>query len=349
MNRWSVVPSLCLLVLAGCGPVPDPRGREADLRPPVVREVRALGPAEVGVEFDEEAGLDPARIRISPPLGIGGVTGPARTVVVTAAAQLPGRRYTLEAEARDAHGNTASFLAEFFGFNGRVPRLLVNELSPRGSGSHPDLVELKALTAGNIGGVVLYNGTPSRFTARLVFPPLTVAAGSFILVHCRPAGDPAEVDETGNTGQSGGLDASETAWDFWVPDGRGLGGNNGVVSLYDRPGGKCLDGVLYSCRTSQSDTSWRGFGSADLLAQAEELVADGGWKPAGSRVLPEDGVSPEGSTATRSLCRSAAGADTGTAADWHIVPSRKASFGADNSDEFYVPAGSGAAAATALP
>ena len=47
---------------------------------------------------------------------------------------------------------------QFYGFNARVPRLLINEFTPRGSGNHPDLVELKTLTAGNMGGVVLYLG-----------------------------------------------------------------------------------------------------------------------------------------------------------------------------------------------
>jgi hypothetical protein len=345
MKRLRMLPViLALSALAACGPVADQRPRDVDLRPPLVQAVTALGPAEVGVEFDEEAGLEPGRIRISPPLEVSGISAPGRKVILRGQAQRPGQRYLLEAEAHDARGNTASFLAEFYGFNGRVPRLLVNELTPRGSASHPDLVELKALTAGEMGGVVLYLGTPSHFGARLVFPSFTVAAGSFLLVHCRPAGEPAEVNETGSVTESGGLDASETARDFWVPEGRGLGGNNGVISLYDRPGGSCIDAVLYSSRTSQSDTRYRGFGSSEMLGQAEELAAAGGWKVAGGRILPEDGASPEGSTATRSLCRSAGSADTDTAEDWHIVPSRKASFGAENCDERWEAAGSGAGA-----
>ena len=120
-----------------------------------------------------------------------------------------------------------------------------------------------------------------------------------------------------------------------LQDGKGLSGNNGVLSLYDRPGGKCLDGVLYSNRTSQSDELYRGFGSEETLNRAEELVLAGGWKPAGARVSPEDAVNPEGSTGTRSICRSSGSADTDSAEDWHIVPTRKATFGAENSDEVY--------------
>ena len=54
------------------------------------------------------------------------------------------------------------------------------------------------------------------------------------------------------------------------------------------------------------------------------------------KVRPEDGVDPEGSTGTRSICR-AAGEDTDTRRVWHIVPTRQASFGRENSQEVYIP------------
>ena len=93
--------------------------------------------------------------------------------------------------------------------------------------------------------------------------------------------------------------------------------------------------MLYSNRTSQSDEGYRGFGSAEMETRAEEIVSAGGWKAAGPRVTPEDAVSPEGSTGTRSLCRSSVSMDTDQAEDWHIVPTRKATFGAENCDEVY--------------
>jgi len=243
----------------------------------------------------------------------------------------------LEAEAADARGNTASFLADFYGFNSRIPRLLINEFTPRGSGTHPDLLELKVLAGGDMGGVVLYQGTPGSFDNRFVFPSFAVAEGDFVVVHFKPMGEAGETDETMDKTSAKGLDASDNAYDFWVPDGAGLSGNNGVLSVYERPGGKLMDGVLYSNRTATSDERYRGFGSEAALARAEELVRDGGWSAAGSRVTPEDAVSPEGSTGTRSICRSSGSDDTDTAADWHIVPTRKASFGKENSDERYTP------------
>ena len=97
--------------------------------------------------------------------------------------------------------------------------------------------------------------------------------------------------------------------------------------------------MLYSNRTSQSDSRYRGFGSAEILAQAEELVRDGGWKAAGQpRRCPEDARQPRGIHRDPFALQDPRGpADTDRAEDWHIVPTRKATFGAENCDEVYVP------------
>jgi hypothetical protein len=344
---WCVL-AAAVSAAAGCGPVPDTRSTDADLRPPLVQEVCAVGPREISLEFDEEASLVPGTTSVTPALSVEVARGLSRQVRITGERQTPGRLYTLQAEAQDSRGNSASFIADFYGWNGRVPRVLINEITPRGSGSHPDAAELKTLTAGNLGGAVLYQGTPGSWDTRLVLPALEVPAGTFVIVHFKPTGDPSEVNESADKTASRGFDSSDTAWDLWVPGSKGLAGNNGVLSLYERPGGRCIDGVLYSNRTSQSDERYRGFGSEDTRVRAEELVQAGGWKIAGPRVTPEDGVSPEGSTGTRSICRSSASADTDGPGDWHIVPSRKATLGADNCDEQWTASGGAAAVRTSL-
>ena len=336
-----VAPGLLILgaalSLCACGPLADTRAPAPDLRPPLVQSVQSIGPGELRVTFDEEATLRPQKTSVTPSLAIQGMSATGSSVVIQASPQVPGQRYVLETEAADARGNTSDFLADFYGYNGKVPRLLINEFTPRGSGTHPDCTELKALSDGNIGGVVLYNGSPGSFDARLIFPSCPVRAGSFLVVHWKPAGAPGEVDETTDPAASTGYDCVDTALDFWARDSTGLGGNNGVLMLLDRPGGACLDGVLYSNRTTESDERYRGFGSDAMLARAEELVGAGGWVIAGKKVTPEDCVSPEGTTGTRTLCRSPGAPDTNSAADWHVVPTKKASVGAENSAEVYVP------------
>jgi hypothetical protein len=326
-----------ILAASSCGPLSDSRTRDVDLLPPQLQSVQALSPGEVSISFDEDARLCAEKTSITPPLAVADAGGPSRNVILRGERQEPGRLYSLQAEAQDARGNTASFIAQFYGYNGRVPRLLINEFTPRGSGSHPDAVEIKALSAGNMGGAVLYLGTPGSFDSRLVFPPFEVAAGTFIVVHLKPSGDPGEVDETKDPAASRGLDASDTAFDFWLKGGKGIGGNNGVLSLFERPGGACLDGVLYSNRTSQSDEQYAGFGSEQMRIRAEEIAANGAWKSAAAKVTPEDAVNPEGSTGTRSICRSSGSADSDRPEDWHVVPTRGATFGSENSEEVYAP------------
>jgi len=322
--------------LAGCAQRPawDPRSL-GDIVPPVFERTLVDGSGTLELRFDEPVSLVVETLLVEPPLAPPEVHAAGTSLFVAAAGQQRGAEYSLELTVEDTSGNTAALVTRFTGFNPEVPRLLINELTPRGSGDHPDLVELRALTGGDLAGVTLYQGTPSDWTDRLVFPSCRVAAGDFVLVHFRPDGGADERDETASKTESGGRGACATAWDFWVRGGQGLGGNNGVVSLYDRPGGSLLDGILYSNRTSESDSVYGGFGSAATLARARELVGDGGWIAATGSVRPEDAVSPEGSTATRSIARGSASADTNSREDWHVTPTRGATWGAINTDLRY--------------
>jgi len=329
---------LLLSLCTCCGPITDIRERfDPDLTPPVLMGIRTLSEEQVELAFDEPPTCRIEDILIVPQLNPVSVQSEDCLLLVQVAAQTPGSPYQIEAMVEDEAGNANHLLAVFYGYNGNLPEVLINEFTTRGTGNHPDAVELKVSVAGNMGGLVLYEGTPSNYDERLIFPAFEVESGDFLIVHFKAQGIPEEIDETEDKELSGGLDSSEYAYDFWIPEGAGISGNNGVISLYARPGGEILDGVLYSDRSSDSDERYWGFGTLDSLERAEELVGDGGWIILADRVRPEDAVSPEGSTGTRSICRSAASEDTDTAADWHIVPTRGFTFGRENSDEVYVP------------
>jgi hypothetical protein len=182
------------------------------------------------------------------------------------------------------------------------------------------------------------DGTVDRHTWSLRFPPREVAAGDYVVAHLKTFTGEAAINEVNNKGESGGADSSAAAWDFWLPgEEAALPGGNGLVCLYRDPSGGLLDAMIYSERTSTSDTAYGGFGSKNFQAQAAELAATGQWKTDGETIRPEDCVPSAACTSTRTLCRGSSSADTDAAADWHTVPTGKSSFGQPNSDERYDP------------
>ena len=184
--------------------------------------------------------------------------------------------------------------------------------------------------------MTLYSGAISNWGARFIFPALPIEAGDYVLVHFKPQGTADEINEVEVRNLSGGYDVHPDAWDFWVEEAPGLPSNNGALLLTSQPGGEMLDAVIYSNRRSDSDERYRGFGSRKVLEWVDEIVALGGWHIAGDSAAPEDAIDPEDSTATRSISRSSDSTDSDSRDDWHITPSRGATFGAQNGDEVYV-------------
>ncbi len=273
---------------------------------------------------------------IGPDLEIISTQSIESTLVITVETQTPGQKYFIKTTLEDRYHNSVDILAVFYGFNPQLPTVKINEFTTRGTGNHPDVVELKVKKEGNMAGMTLYQGTESNWKDRIIFPNFHVLADDFILIHFKPQGVPEEIDETEQRDASGGLDACDTAFDFWIRDGTGISGNNGVLSLCERPGGPIVDAVLYSNRTTESDQRYMGFGTRATMERAIELHENGGWIASGEFIRPEDGTNPDGSTGTRSICRSN-GEDTDSREDWYIVPTRHASFGEENSEEVYMP------------
>lgn len=332
--------ALALSVLSGCAPevvsgVLKPR----DLTPPSVTSWTSSGERELRIEFDEEIEADPGLFALAPALGSLAVAATGAALTITADAEaVPGRSYSLEGTVRDAGGNSTSFVLPFWGYNPRLPAVLINEALTQGSSTHPDAVELAVLGPGDLAGLCFRVGSAGHSTLRYVFPSCEVSSGEFVVLHLKPQGIAEEVDELQGTGSSGGLDASDGGRDFWYRGGDGaLPGENGALTLYGSPRGALTDALLYSSRTSSSDAKYAGFGSQALLDQAMEIAAAGGWAAAGGAIAPEDAVPSADTTSTRTLCRSSASEDTGRAADWHVAPTRGATLGAVNSDEAYSP------------
>jgi hypothetical protein len=348
-----------------------------DLRPPAVVSWGATGPAELLIVFDEAVRATPAAFEVARrvtgqetlagggtglvaeggtslvPDGDGSSGSMSRAIsivtvmegpssegvlVVLDGDQEPGIAYVLTGLVSDSAGNLSSFVLPYWGFNADPARLVINELLTEGTASRPDAIEFFVLQGGNLAGLTLFIGSPGLHDLRYVFPACTVAKGEFIILHLKPQGLPEEQDELEDVTLSGGIDASPSARDFWVRGDPGsLSGKNGVVSLCSSPTGSIMDAVAYSERTSESDTKYSGFGTAAFRDRLGELVACGAWIIQGANPRPEDCARSTGTTSTRTICRSSDSADTDSAGDWHIVPTRGISLGRPNTDAVHVP------------
>ena len=328
-----------LLFLVSCGPMPDTRAfLERDIHPPVFLGAGAPDESSFRLEFSEPATLPADELVLSPPVHVDEISWEGRTCsIILSESMEPGKEYALEGTVRDAEGNSLTFLTHIFGYNPRIPELMLNEITTQGSSSNPDKVEIKVLGEGNTAGVCLYEGVDTSWTYRKVFPAIEVSAGEYIVVHFKPEGVSEEVDETEDPYACTAEESVPGAWDLWVEGGGGISGNNGVIAVYRSNTGDPVDGFLYSNRTSSSDENYRGFGSTRALERADRLFEQGQWEAADRLVAPEDAVDPEDSTATRSMCRMPGGPDTDSAEDWHIVPTSGSTFGTENVTEVYVP------------
>ncbi|MFW5695307.1 MAG: hypothetical protein ACOCYB_09055 [Alkalispirochaeta sp.] len=336
---------LCALcALSACSGVPElPEMFDGDWQPPVLSTVAARGETEFALVFDKpvhlrEAQLDPGREVI-------GTTWRDEELLVTVDEPLyAGELYWIDAQVEDESGNIASVLVSVYGMNEELPAVLINEVVCQGTGNHTDWVELKVLESGNLGGLTLYEGSPSYWDSRYVFPRMEVSAGEYVIVHFKPQGDPEEIDETaGDPAASGGQNHHPEAWDVWVSGGDGIPNTTGALSLSEYPGGPVMDAFLYTSKKYDASHPLRGFGLASQLDFLEELVELGTWKTSGTEVIPEDLFDPDDSTGTRSINRGPSSADesgvadTDSPADWHIGPTSSSTPGYENTLEVYEP------------
>lgn len=309
-----------------------------DVIPPKILDIRITGPETL--VFDFSANIKPLSkvFTVSPDIGISHLESENCSLnIVFNDEQIPGTEYYIKGAVKDRNGNTLTFLAEFYGFNPDIPPIILNEVTTQGSTAHPDMVELYIKGDGNMAGVAFFEGTAEDYEAKFIFPPIIVTSGDYIIIHTKPEGIPDEINETLDKSESGGIDSNHDAWDIWPVGFSGLSGNNGVLSIYTRPGGNLLDVFLYSNRTSLSDEKYRGFGSLSTMMRVDYIAEKGAWIFEGEQIAPEDCVNPDPSTATRSICRDSSSADTDGKGDWHTVPTSGYSFGSVNTDDVYVP------------
>lgn len=346
MKHHFITLFFCTTLFFACIPLDDPvLYLPGDLRPPIFLGIRQDSAESLYLDFDEEihAVADTISIYQSSGEELGldthqreGAEGQSLRIDLAALPD-PGERCSLELSVSDTAGNSLHLIVPFYGYNDSLPAMRINEFTTQGSSSRPDMVEIEITEAGSLAGALFCEGIDGFAEQELVFPNIQVQAGDYLVIHCKSEGSSEEINEVEDRTESGGKRACDSAWDLWIPGGSGLSGNNGVISLYARPGGSCLDAVVYSNRSSGSDTTYRGFGSRRMLELVDQVGEQGLWLGEESILRPEDAVDPEPSTATRSMFRMPGAEDTKRKGDWYIAPTSGSSFGEENGSEVYTP------------
>jgi hypothetical protein len=218
---------------------------------------------------------------------------------------------------RDKEGNTTTIEVPIYGKNFSVPSLIINEFSTKGNANHPDRIEIKALSNGNLAGVTLYHGMFFSHAHAFSFPQRDVKKGDYIVVQYQ------EIP----------TDQSSDALIFYGGE-EGLGSNNGVISLYNSPYDDIADVVIYSNRTSDSDEHYGGFGTKEVYDHIQEATSTQQWTHNGV-IKPESAINSNNSTATRSFNRYEDKDDSNSSLDWYVVKTSGSSFLSRNNTEIY--------------
>ena len=224
----------------------------------------------------------------------------------------PGVKTQISGRVRDNAGNTCGFSIQVWGMNPRLPDLVINEFTTKGSEKSPDRTELRILEDGNLNGMVLYGGIPDDWDVRLLFPDMEVRRNDKVVVWWTQ-----ELPETAESG-NGVVNICASCSD-------NPSSNNGTFVLCDTPsiGARVIDAVIYSNFSS----SYQGFGTKSAQQRAQWVLDCGAWTG--------DAVDSTSSTATRSISRFSDGRDSDSAIDWYITVTGGSTFGSDNTSEPY--------------
>lgn len=308
-------------LLYGCSPLPVFEGiLSVDAEPPCYVSAKMPKADRLTVVFSEAVKLSSARFDPEVPVAASG-DGTAEVTIDFSRPLECGRRYVMDLTAEDADGNTVTVLAPFIGRNDHPARLVINEIRTEYAKPKVEYIELFVKEAGQLGGLSVVTTASGFAEPVLVFPPLDVASGEYVVVHLRSI-EEGLVDETGAVDASGGTDSSPSARDFWVGGAEKRIHKTDVVAVLDTEGDP-LDGAAF---TETPGSDWK---NEELSSAAAFLAEKGAW--------PGEPASSLGCTTTRTLGRSALSIDTDSKADWKVTATGGASPGSVNSETAYAP------------
>ncbi|WP_224369117.1 Ig-like domain-containing protein [Hyalangium versicolor] len=278
---------------------------------------RYIDPASVsssGAQFTFTNGLTATQAQVN-----------GKQITLTTSAQTAGASYTVTVanSVKDLLGTPVSGTANTATFKGyRVTAsLLITEVLPNGSSS-TDLVELLAVSGGNVEGFVLQQDINSA-TTLATLPNVTVATGDIIVVHMTPPnGYASETTAKNQFPASGTAINYDTAWDF-AGNAAGITYSNRVLLIKDAVG--TIQDATPFVKTDVT-TPPSGF-----PANLQAIQAAGLWSPADcggalctytttptAQAVSADWTTATGTSRTSNTVRRISATDTNTGADWAV-------------------------------
>ena len=210
--------------------------------------------------------------------------------------------------------------------------VLLNEVNANVTGSQ-DLVELRALSGGNVSGIALVQNPDAvgGGTVLATLPDIPLAAGDLIVIHLAPS--VATTSETITKGDciSTPPQCYPAAWDV-AGGATGITYSDRVLALRD-PAGNIADAAAFALPVGTVPATF-----PDAVAYIQSV---GQWLPADCSGLPcavdstptvvqisadWTGLNTS-ATAGNSIARTGSATDTNQAADWQV---KAQTFGADN-------------------
>jgi hypothetical protein len=240
-----------------------------------------------------------------------------------------GEKITADILVEDERRNTLNVLVPFRTRNDRIPDILINELRTEYDKPKAEYVELRALSAGNLGALRLFIAGYSLTNPLYEFPPIEVSAGEYIVLHLRSLAE-GWVDETGaELDLAGGVDSCPAARDLWISGNTKYLRKTDAVFLLDQDDA-VIDAVILS--EAESADSWQK--KAFMGSVAQLLGGEGAWLPLeNSEGIPGpgDAVLSARSTATQTVSRDESVPDSNRSGDWYITAQKNATPGLKNS------------------
>ncbi|MDR2535784.1 MAG: hypothetical protein LBD29_07105, partial [Treponema sp.] len=161
---------------------------------PVFLNCKAVSEKEIDFEFSVPVTV--LSLRFDPPMPVESINEGALVQVNVNQDLRCGERVTTDIVVEDTRKNTLNVLVPFRTRNDRLPAFVITELRTEYSKPKAEFIEIKTLSAGNLGALRLFIASNGLTIPVFEFPPAEVRAGEYIVIHLRSI-EEGLVNETG--------------------------------------------------------------------------------------------------------------------------------------------------------